>query len=144
MAVFFHKFHLNLVLVIYKILFFIHTRLCSVEVSISVYPNRQMAFIVIRLQLTHIGRFVQFKMADPLVVGRILVEHMCSDLLVILHLEAHVLNRCCFLNRVILDKDVVVEPVIAMQECHESGNLGTVTDVIRRVAVSCSAADCRQ
>ena len=95
-----------------------------------------MTFIVIRLQLAHVGRFVQLKVADPLVIGRILVEHMRSDLLVILHLEAHVLNR------VILDKDVVVEPVIAMQECHESGNLGTVTDVIRRVTVSCSAANC--
>ena len=101
-----------------------------------------MALVVIRLQLAHVGRFVQFKVADPLVIGRILVEHMRSDLLVILHLEAHVLNRFCFLNRVILDKDVVVEPVIAMQECHESGNLGTVTDVIRRVTVSCSAANC--
>ena len=142
MAVFFHKFHLNLVLVIHKILFFIHTRLCSVKVSVSVYPNRQMALVVIRLQLAHVGRFIQLKVADPLVIGRILVEHMRSDLLVILHLEAHVLHRFCFLNRVILDKDVVVEPVIAMQECHESGNLGTVADVIRRVTVSCSAADC--
>ena len=77
-----------------------------------------MALVVIRLQLAHVGRFVQFKVADPLRHRSDTSSNTCvPDLLVILHLEAHVLNRFCFLNRVILDKDVVVEPVIAMQEC---------------------------
>ena len=84
--------------------------------------------------LLHVRCFTFYlELLDPILIDRIDVHRVCSDLKVFAFIFTAILF---FGNRPFLNKDIVVESVIPMQNCHKSHDLCSVRNVVRRVSLS--------
>ena len=77
-------------------------------------------------ELTHVRLLVHHEVGDPLIICREDVERLCSDDGV----ERIGRAELTVDRRSVLDKDVVVDPVVAVQYRHEACNLCPVADVV--------------
>ena len=95
--------------------------------------------MMILVKLTHIWRLtVHVKPGNPLVIGRILLKYMRTHLTILLELHAlmHVALYVNLTLRPLLNKDVIIESVVSVQDRHETHDLRAMRHVIRRVALT--------
>ena len=100
----------------------------AIEVGIAAEPDRKMTKVILR-QGPHIRFLSHHEVGDPFLIGGEDVEGSGSNGRVVVVGRSFV-----FLDGMGLDEDVVVDPVVAVQDCHEAGDFRAMTDVVRRIA----------
>ena len=101
----------------------------AVEVGVAADPGGQMAEVM-GSHGAHILSLFGLEGRNPLVIAREDIEGRGADLLVL------VVFGCPFrmLDRILLDHDVVIHPVVAVEDGHETGDLRAVADMVGRKA----------
>ena len=94
-----------------------------------------------RLQFHQTCRNTEVKHGTPFFISRIFIKHPGSrrTIFQIKTFTGIVRNHFIF-SRPFLNKDVVIESVITVQECHKSHHFGTMRHMIRSISPSGSAA----
>ena len=131
--------------IVYKVMLFLFAGLRSVKISISLYPYREMTKVC-RFELAHVRNFiVHIKLSNPLLIRRILVKDVRSDLAVLLVLSfAAVAQHFYGLRRPLLYENIVIEAVISVQDGHKAHDLRAVRHMIRRITPAGAAAHHRE
>ncbi len=138
LVIFFAHVDMDVSLIVHKeVLFFAETQ-STAEISVSVDPDGELAEMRLS-DLHHVGRVTfEVELLDPFLIERILIPDMCSDHALFDFDPAVIESRYQGSLRVLLEEDVVIESVIAVEDRHEAHDFGPVRHVVRSVAPVCA------
>ena len=88
---------------------------------------------MIRGELHQICRPVHRELSQPLLINRIFIEHFRPDDLIRGHGKSHILFFLHLCDRTFLDEDIVIDPVVPVEDRHKSGDLCPVGNVVWRI-----------
>ena len=100
----------------------------SVQVNVSAQPYRQMTKVVI-CEWSHIRFSVHHKVFNPVFVSWKDIKWSSSGNLVVWSGS----GLCLVFYIKLLNKNIVVDSVVTMKNCHKACNLSTVADVVRSI-----------
>ena len=143
MSVFFFELDVNFALIVDEVSGLMDAGFRAGEIGVPVHPYGQFAFMR-RGQLGHVRNIrIHIELGNPFVIGRIVIHDMRADLAVFREglVFLAVAHDGDILGRPFLDKDIVVETVIAVQDGHEAHDFRAVRHMIGRIARTGAAAD---
>ena len=135
-SVFFFIRNFNFVFRINNSIFFFFHWLCTIKINVSSSPNRKFCIISVASRRTH--STITFKQSIPFFKSRVVIIRNSSNNQIIIipfvvnaHASFHFFNqrRTHFL----LNKDVIINFTIPMQNCHKTSNFCSVWQMIRSI-----------
>ena len=117
---------------IYKFILFQFPGSCTIEINISIDPDRKTSEMVI-LQSSHIRQMFHVKLVNPCLIIQKRIKNFCSANIIIYRRKSHIFRNFCLFNRFVLYKNIIVNPVITMKYRHKSSHFRFMSYMIGRI-----------
>ena len=106
----------------------------SIQIDVSLAPDREMT-LVSGIEFCHIRRFGEIKLSDPFLISGITVKDPGAGF-PILGVKAFGRIADChkILGRPFLDKNIIIEAIVPVENRHKTHHLCAVGNVIGRIA----------